>query len=294
MNVVLTIAALMLTGPLGDGNEQSAATYCVAPCLVLLIEEAHVPARQSGMLVELTVSEGDEVREGDPLAHIDDTEAQMQFHLAEIEEKDALKRSESEIQEEYARAASAVADQEYAIYETLIMTGGVSPQELERYRLKKVEAELNIDVVGMERELAGYQLEAKQAAVEAAQMLIDRCIVESPFDGVVVQVMRHRGEWVQPGEPVLRVVNMQRLKVEGFVESEDLLPQDVLGKTADIVVRLGHGQVEELQGTITFVSPLVQAGGIYRISVEVENRRQDGFWILRPGLTAAMTIQLHE
>ena len=146
----------------------------------------------------------------------------------------------------------------------------------------------------MERELAGYQLEAKKAAVEAAQMLIDRCIVESPFDGVVVQVMRHRGEWVQPGEPVLRVVNMQRLKVEGFVESEDLLPQDVLGKSADIVVRLGHGQVEELQGTITFVSPLVQAGGIYRISVEVENRRQDCFWILRPGLTAAMTIQLHE
>ncbi len=292
MNVVLTIAALMLTGPLGDGNEQSAATYCVAPCLVLLIEEAHVPARQSGMLVELTVSEGDEVREGDPLAHIDDTEAQMQFHLAEIEEKDALKRSESEIQEEYARAASAVADQEYARHQGL--DDLVSVQELERYRLKAVEAHLNIEVVGMERELAGYQLEAKKAAVEAAQILIDRCIVESPFDGVVVQVMRHRGEWVQPGEPVLRVVNMQRLKVEGFVESEDLLPQDVLGKTADIVVRLGHGQVEELQGTITFVSPLVQAGGIYRISVEVENRRQDGFWILRPGLTAAMTIQLHE
>ena len=292
MNVVLTIAALMLTGPLGDGNEQSAATYCVAPCLVLLVEEAHVPARQSGMLVELTVSEGDEVREGDPLAHIDDTEAQMQFHLAQIEEKDALKRSESEIQEEYARAASAVADQEYARHQGL--EDLVSVQELERYRLKAVEAHLNIEVVGMERELAGYQLEAKKAAVEAAQILIDRCIVESPFDGVVVQVMRHRGEWVQPGEPVLRVVNMQRLKVEGFVESEDLLPQDVLGKSADIVVRLGHGQVEELQGTITFVSPLVQAGGIYRISVEVENRRQDGFWILRPGLTAAMTIQLNE
>jgi len=292
MNVVLTIAALMLTGPLGDGNEQSAATYCVAPCLVLLIEEAHVPARQSGMLVELTVSEGDEVREGDPLAHIDDTEAQMQFHLAEIEEKDALKRSESEIQEEYARAASAVADQEYARHQGL--EDLVSVQELERYRLKAVEAHLNIEVVGMERELAGYQLEAKKASVEAAQILIDRCIVESPFDGVVVQVMRHRGEWVQPGEPVLRVVNMQRLKVEGFVESEDLLPQDVLGKTADIVVRLGHGQVEEYQGTITFVSPLVQAGGIYRVSVEVENRRVDGFWILRPGLTATMTIQLND
>ena len=292
MNVVLTIAALMLTGPLGDGNEQSAATYCVAPCLVLLVEEAHVPARQSGMLVELTVSEGDEVREGDPLAHIDDTEAQMQLRLAQIEEKDAAMRADSEIQEEYARAASAVADQEYVRHQSL--GDLVSVQELERYRLKAVEAHLNIEVVGMERELAGYQLEAKKAAVEAAQILIDRCIVESPFDGVVVQVMRHRGEWVQPGEPVLRVVNMQRLKVEGFVESEDLLPQDVLGKSADIVVRLGHGQVEELHGTITFVSPLVQAGGIYRISVEVENRRQDGFWILRPGLTAAMTIQLHE
>lgn len=292
MNVVLAIAGLALAGPLGDGSQPSAATYHVSPCLVLLVEEAHVPARQSGILVDLTVGEGDKVNQGDPLAHIDDTEAQMQFRLAQIEEKDAQLRAESEIQEEYARGASAVANQEYARHRGL--DDLVSVQELERYRLKAVESRLNIAVVGMEREFAGYQHDAKKAAVEAAQLFVDRCIVESPFDGVVVQVLRHQGEWVQPGEPVMRVVNMQRLKVEGFVEAEDLLPQDVLGKTVDIVVRLGHDQVEELQGRINFASPLVQAGGIYRVSVEVENRQVDGFWVLRPGLSATMSIQLQE
>ena len=47
-----------------------------------------------------------------------------------------------------------------------------------------------------------------------------------------------------------------------------------------------------LDGKIVFVSPLVQPGGEYLVWAEVENKQENGHWLLRPGLTATMTIQL--
>ena len=43
---------------------------------------------------------------------------------------------------------------------------------------------------------------------------------------------------------------------------------------------------------ITFVNPLVQAGGEYRVWAEVVNRQENGEWLLRPGLEAEMTIDV--
>ena len=34
---------------------------------------------------------------------------------------------------------------------------------------------------------------------------------------MVVQIKRHRGEWVQAGESVVRVLRLDRLRAEGFV-----------------------------------------------------------------------------
>jgi hypothetical protein len=41
-----------------------------------------------------------------------------------------------------------------------------------------------------------------------------------------------------------------------------------------------------------FISPLVQAGDKYRVRAEVENRTEAGAPLLRPGMTATMTIGL--
>ena len=52
----------------------------------------------------------------------------------------------------------------------------------------------------------------------------------------------------------------------------------------------GGGNKEEAEGVISFISPLVQAGGEYRIRAEVSNSQKNGQWILRPGLPATFRI----
>ena len=45
-------------------------------CLISLVEEAQVPAREAGVLVELQIREGDVVSRGDLIARIDELDMQ--------------------------------------------------------------------------------------------------------------------------------------------------------------------------------------------------------------------------
>ena len=45
--------------------------------------------------------------------------------------------------------------------------------------------------------------------MEAAELAIQRRALKAPFDGTVVKVFRHVGEWVAPGDPVLQIVDLE-------------------------------------------------------------------------------------
>ena len=89
-----------------------------------------------------------------------------------------------------------------------------------------------------------------------------------------------------------RVVRMDTLQVEGFLNANEFNPHEIADRLVTVEIQLAGGQPLPVQGRIVFVSPLIQAGGKFRVSAEVENRREGGQWILNPGTDAAMTIHL--
>jgi macrolide-specific efflux system membrane fusion protein len=100
------------------------------------------------------------------------------------------------------------------------------------------------------------------------------------------------GEWVEPGNEVLRLVRLDRLRIEGFLNASDFSPSEVSNRPVRVTVELARGRKETFQGKIVFVNPLVQAGGVYRVWAEVVNRMENNQWLLRPGLLAEMTIDV--
>jgi hypothetical protein len=55
-----------------------------------------------------------------------------------------------------------------------------------------------------------------------------------------------------------------------------------------------RGRTETFTSTISYVSPLVQASGDYRVVCEVKNRKANGFWVMLPGMDAELTIKLKQ
>jgi hypothetical protein len=59
-----------------------------------------------------------------------------------------------------------------------------------------------------------------------------------------------------------------------------------------VEVPLTGGRAARFPGQVVFISPLVQAGNKYRVRAEVANRTENGNPLLRPGMTANMTIAI--
>ena len=263
-------------------------------CLVSLVEEAKVPAREAGVLMELAVREGDVVRKNDVIAKIDDDQPQMEKRKAQAEYDQALAKAQSDVDVQYSEAAEKVAEAEYkkALESHTKVPGSVTEVERDRLALNEKKSELQIDQARLEQRLAALAAQSKEVEVLAAENSIGRRLIKSPLDGVVVQVFPHQGEWMQPGDPLARVVRVDKLRIEGYVDSSRFGPDRVRDRPVTVEVMLADDRKETFKGRIMVTSPMVESGGDFRVVAEVENRQDPDSqqWLLQPGQTARMTI----
>ena len=266
----------------------------VTHCLVSLIEDVQVPAREAGALTSVAVAEGQYVTQGQLLAQIDDQQPRLDKMAAELQRDAALAKAQDDIEVRYAEAALAVAgaELERALAIERKSPGGVTQQEIQKLKLAKHRDELQIERSKLEMRVAKMNADVHQAGVRSAENAVGRRQIVSPLNGVVVTLFHEKGEWVAAGEPVLQVIRIDKLRVEGFLNAAEIGPDEVIGRPATVEVQLAGGRAAQFTGKIVFISPLVQAGDKYRVRAEVENRTENGSPILRPGMTATVAIAL--
>jgi multidrug resistance efflux pump len=202
-------------------------------------------------------------------------------------------KSKAAIQE--AEATVKVAEAEVIESESInaAAPGSIPPTQLRRQRLTEERARMQVDVAKRDAETAQLTVRLRQAQIDVAQINLDRHRINAPWDAVVVQLYKHVGEWVNAGEPILRIIHLDKLRVEGFLDINDMLPEEVAGRAVMVEVRL-KDRTEVFKSVISYVSPEIEASGEYRVWAEVENRSIEGNPILRPGMDAEMLISLDD
>jgi RND family efflux transporter MFP subunit len=182
-----------------------------------------VASRLSGYLRELRVREGDLVHQGQPLARVDAPDVDGAIGQARAEKASA---------EAAARDANVDAER----YTQLYAKGMVAESDWRKFRLK-------LDV-------AHEALNQAQAALASAEAQRGYANITSPQDGTVVAVLRHPGDLVVPGAPILLVESTRDLIFETSVTEKqvgalrvgqsvevrlDSLSSTVAGRVASIV-----------------------------------------------------------
>jgi len=289
------LLALLLAAPLAAQQAAPADRAVLRDCYITHIEEVQVPAQEAGVLVTLGVREGDSVEAGQVLAQIDDIHARMQQRVAGFELQVAREEAESDVSVRYARATEAVARQEWqqAVEANKKVTGAVPQAEVRRLVLKQNEAALSIEQAQMRRRIAALEANVREAQVEAAEVNIARRRIEAPLDALVLKGHQHAGEWVQPGVPVIHLIKLDRLWVEGSLKVHEYTPAEVYGRPVTVSVTLARGREDTFQGRVVFVKPVIEADDTFLVRAEIANRQEGGgFWLLSPGMPAEMTIQL--
>lgn len=286
----------LLTSTVSVASAAGLASPTLSNCLVSVRDEVQVPAQEPGVLLSLPITPGMQVSRGELLGKIDDSERQMQKRLALIGHQAAKEKAENDIEVRYASAASKVAEAEYqqALDANKRVRGAFPEAEVRRLQLAWHRAYLQIEQSQVEQKMSQFDADSRAAEVEAADKNIERRQIIAPVDGEVVELLKHEGEWVNPGDPVVRVVRFDTLRIEGFLNAREYDPSDVVRRPVTVEVELARGRVVQFSGYISYIESMVQANGDYRVWAEVTNRREHDQWLLRPGMSASMTIDVSQ
>jgi multidrug efflux pump subunit AcrA (membrane-fusion protein) len=264
----------------------------VVDAFIKFKQDILLPAKEPGVLVSLNVEEGARVTKGQEIGQIDDSEPQAQKKAARYARDAAGKRAQDDVEIRYSKAQADVA---HADYDQLVETNLIAPKAVTavELRAKKLEwdrAVLAIEKSGKDQELAKFEWYTKQAELDAADLAINRRKIIAPFDGEVVEIQRKQDEWVNPGDPILRLVRRDVVRVEGKVDQREFDPHELQGSNVTVEVQLARGRTEKVTGRVVDVSPVLSYDGRFVVLAEVANRQVGGNWILMDGQRAQMTI----
>ena len=161
------------------------APHAGAPGSVVSLSDSQIAAATPGPIV-WTAEVGAEVAKGDVIARIDPADATA---LRDEARADIARLS--------ARAGQAAKLVER--YEGLGEDGG--------------ESEATIDQLRADRDAAQGDLARARVALRRAETALERTQVRAPFAGRVVARQVEVGEYVNPGAPIVRLVNTEDLEV---------------------------------------------------------------------------------
>ncbi len=190
---------------------------------------ADLRAEVQAMVLKVLKENGDAVRRGDLLVHLDDTAI-----------RDGLASAEAA-----NRAASQALDQaerQFQRMKTLRGSGMASAQQLD-------------DAEGR-RNAAQSDTEASKARVVLARQQMQRTEVRAPFDGVVSDRKVSAGDTASLGKELLKVIDPSSMRFEAMVSS-DSVGSVKPGQTVHFRVN-GYGD-QEFAGKVRRVNPAANA-----------------------------------
>jgi RND family efflux transporter MFP subunit len=174
----LVVTAEVTSGPV---TEEVTLAGTVRP-----IRDSLIASEVSGRVLERTVENGDEVREGASLIVLD--RKRLERDLAE---------AEAELDEVEARVAQAHRREKRA---RELLTSEVVPQSL-------------LDDAVAERAAQEGRKAQVEARIASIQDDLERSVIRAPFGGVVTEIHTEVGQWLQMSEPVVRLADFHTIEV---------------------------------------------------------------------------------
>ncbi len=281
----------------GNRSAQQRGVVLVPHALVTAIDDVKVAARDAGTLTAISVKGSELVNAGFVLAEIDNRDTLAKQRIAQGELDAATTQFNSKAEIEAAKKGYEVANAEWEQAKEIRNKnpGAVSTQEYRRAEFQAQRAWAQIQVAETDNLVAGLTAKMKKAQLDATDIELLKKKIDAPIQGQIVEVYKHMGEWVQPGDPVLRMVRLDKVRVEGFVYAAEAGRGDVEGKPVKVTVYLPGEKQTTVNGRIDYASPLIEGSGRnrqYRIWAEVENQFVDGNFLIQPGASAEMHIDI--
>lgn len=201
-----------------------------------------------GLVTQIAVQKGSNVKQGDILLRLDDSEYQAQVQLA-LRSLDAAKAVA-----EQARLEAEQAQRDWKRTQVLAEEEVISETIFEQYRTRA-------SVTQAASLAAEARILVAEATLDVARATLSKTVMTAPFDGVVLDVTAEVGEWISPSPPgvfippVVDLIDPQALYLSAPIDEADVARIRV-GFPVRITLDAFRGR--SFTGTLTYASSFVE------------------------------------
>lgn len=217
--------------------------------------EIDIASPEPGIIMQLTVREGELVQAGQVLTTLDN-----EVHTALLAIAEQSKQAKGRL--EALQAELSLRQDRILKFEKLLKLGHARQEEIEKARM---ELEIAVAQVKASRE----DLLIKELEYRKIKVQLDRRTIISPIDGVVTHLHKDIGEFVAPNAPEIMTV----VQLDPLLATFSILSPHAETLVLDQTVKIRFPVSKRLvEGQVTFISPVTDAeSGMVRVKVRVAN-----------------------
>ncbi|EMI16811.1 multidrug efflux pump [Rhodopirellula maiorica SM1] len=266
----------------------------VSEAQVSLIHNTFIASPISGVVEKVLVKEGNTVQPDALLIQLDDQRFRTELEAAVAAHQAAKLESDSDVDARHARRAKEfhVRQLEQSKQANSKFPGAISDSEVEKLRLVVDQATLAIEQAEHEQQVAIAHTSEKLAAVKIAEQRVRNHAIRASVGGQVAEITVQPGESVESGKPLIRVISLDPIRVECFIDGRKY-GSELVGRQVKFVCEElprandASDRAAEFSGSVTFVSPEVHpVTGQVRLWATVDNPQTR----LRSGLRGRLVI----
>ena len=262
-------------------------------------DQARVSSEVAGIVRDVPVQLGSEVRAGDVLARLEPRELQLALDRAEsslrqIEAQLGIDRSQDKqppADDQIASVRQALANRDDArnTFERAKQLNGrglMSKVDYDTADTRLKVAEANYQAALDNARSLKAQLQDRRASFELAQKKVADAVVRAPVAGSVAERLVQPGEYIRENVPVALIVQMNPLKLKTAIQERHagvIRP----GQAVEFAVEAFPDK--KFAGKVAYVSPAVdQATRTFPVEAMVENPDR----VLKPGFFAKGVVHV--
>lgn len=222
-----------------------------------------------------------EARRAESVARLAEAQSALASAKARLEEAEINQNAATRLSEDGFASETRVANAQAALEAA---RAGITSAEaaVESARAGIVGAEASVEGAEASVQSARAGIQSAEAAVAAAERELENLRITAPFAGLLETDTAELGALLQPGSPCATIIQLDPIKLVGFVPEADVAKIEV-GALAG--ARLASGQ--EVQGTVTFLSRSADmTTRTFQVEVEVPNPDLQ----IRDGQTAEILV----
>jgi len=260
--------------------------------------EVVVGAQANGQLESFTPAEGNTIASGETVAVVDTSGLVLQLDQLEAQRGVSGSRvNEVRKQIGVLETQQAVAQRTYDRTKRLFDQQAATAQQLDAADRDLRTLNAQIEQAKAQRQTATVDVSSSDARVAQIRDQIRKSKVANPVSGTVLTTFVKAGEFVQTGQPLYKIANLDTLELRAYI-SEPQLAGVKVGQQVQISIDTGTKARRTLSGTVSWISSQAEftptpietrderTNLVYAIKVRVPNTNR----VLKIGMPADVQL----